>query len=506
MQSLSEFISLLRHYKKADIVNIGSTLLWGFFRNKRNYTVDKAQVINSYAPKLIILALATANEYRSSELNEIIFYNLCGDFLSIKDPLSDKEFMDEESHKIFEYLKNKNGKEKKISDNYLDQKIIKNVCSYFFISRLARQQYETFLSGLNEFYMVYDILIRLNKNTNGLLEREFKNIFEVKPLHFLRAIFGIFTLGNNKNGMILFQELTCEQAIKNKLEIDIDACKSAALKISYSEDSLREHWYKNEVLNQPELYQKYYPTPLYKYPIISMDSTKRVDCFVPSPRLYIRGVIDGIFDKIRANDKDRSFDVGSAIEAHIFDGLKEMFGEERVCKISEPNKSRSADFYVDFQNCSIVIECKSSMGAYTDLSIMSPKNIADIWSRLYSACEQCSATIKSLKKNSKPIIPIVLIASHITAEAIPFQSYAFRSNIFRDMEIEHIEFISWNFLQYVLSKSSVEKFVTKMLERKSNHSPTMHDILSFELEKDEPAYKYEFLKESEYDIFGKNFN
>ncbi|HVY52941.1 MAG TPA: hypothetical protein VHA13_00290, partial [Gammaproteobacteria bacterium] len=115
VHDLNELVEALRRYKKIDIVNIGSNFLWNIFKNSENYSIESAQIINAYAPKILILALATANNCRSNKLSEVAFYNFCSDFLAIKD--SDKEFMNNECDRIIENLENHT--DKKIPAEYL---------------------------------------------------------------------------------------------------------------------------------------------------------------------------------------------------------------------------------------------------------------------------------------------------------------------------------------------------------------------------------------------------
>lgn len=501
---LTDFITVLRRHKKSDIANVGTTLLWDVFHNKQKYPLERAQVINAYAPKLIFFGLATANNLRDKPLTNTDFYNLCHDFLGIKESINDKAFMDHESKCIFEILTNKTGKAKIIPDKYLVEEIIRGICPLFFICRTVALQHETYFAGTNEFYMTYDVLVRLNNLTNGKISEVFVDTFNLDMLRFMRSAFGLFALGNDKNGYISFQGLTCEDKIKEILEIDISTCNLVASKVSYNESSLRKGWYEKDVLTQPELYQKYYPTPLYKSPLIKMDSSSSPDYLITSPGHYIRGIRESIFSQILPNSGFQS-KVGNVIEDHVFTGLQAMFGADNVSRLTMPENGRTADFQVDLKDCVLIIECKSTVGAPVDLSIMSPEHTATIWSRLYESCEQCSSSMMRLQNVHKPVIPIVLVASHLTSETLPFQNYAFRTNIFRDMGIKYIEFFSWDALQHGLSVSSVEKLTNKILERMNNQNPTIQEAMTFDLDRDTPAHNYEYLKESEIAIHGKNF-
>ena len=69
MQSLQEFIQNLRRYKKNDIIKVGLSTIYDTFSNKKNYSNETFQLISGYGPRLIIFGLATANDFRNSELS-----------------------------------------------------------------------------------------------------------------------------------------------------------------------------------------------------------------------------------------------------------------------------------------------------------------------------------------------------------------------------------------------------------------------------------------------------
>lgn len=500
MHNLSDVIVQLRRYNKTEIINIGSTIVTNSFFNKESYRNDHYILIHAYAPKLIMLCLATTNNFAGDTLNNEIFYKLCDYYLNVKDPIIDKKFLDNESELILKHLTTQD-KKYKIPLKYLNQEIIKNTCKIIFISRAARQSHETYYISMQEFYMTYNILLRLNEYAKGKFNETFQNIFELNPLHFMRAAFCLFSINKNSNGKILFDTITYEDEVKKKLNIDVDLCKLIASKICCFESKLRKEWLEKKVLSQPTLYQKFYPFPL-NTPIIKMDQTNTMDYLIPSPALYLRGIREAIFTQLLNNNI--SAQIGNAVEDHILIGLQKIFDEGRVAKIPLSEKP-SADFCIDLDNCILILECKLSLGAFSNLSIMSPENIADIWSRLYKSCCQCAASVQNFRYQNKPIIPIVIVSSHITAEALPFQFFAANSNLFKDMEIDHLEFFSWDAFQYYLSKSSITKFVEKLIERKNNTNATVGEIMYFDLDRDRPAHNYEYNKREEYEIFSKGF-
>ena len=274
-QSFIQFIETLRRYRKSDIVNVGSNLIWGIFHEKFTFGEKKSLLISRYGPKIVTLALATANEYRNNKLDDVGFYNLCHRFLDIGDTISDKSFLESESIKILSGLK-----DKKFPSKYLDLEIIKNICEILFISRLSRQQYPAPHNIFYPFCMTYDVLLLLNNCTHGEVKDIFYNIFEVDFLQFIRAMVGIFTIANDnsKSGKILFKGLTCDEAVTKKWGVNIELCEFISSKVSYRESNVKNEWYK-ENLEQSELYKKHYPSPLYKFPMIKMDESKKICIF-----------------------------------------------------------------------------------------------------------------------------------------------------------------------------------------------------------------------------------
>jgi hypothetical protein len=106
-KSLTEFITLLRRGTKMSIVESGRFLLWETFRNAdfRKKYETKAQLIQAFGPRIIILGLATANNFRPNKLTIDGFYGLCTTYLQIPTSISDPEFLDNEAQQIYELLK-----------------------------------------------------------------------------------------------------------------------------------------------------------------------------------------------------------------------------------------------------------------------------------------------------------------------------------------------------------------------------------------------------------------
>jgi hypothetical protein len=70
------------------------------------------------------------------------------------------------------------------------------------------------------------------------------------------------------------------------------------------------------------------------------------------------------------------------------------------------------------------------------------------------------------------------------------------------MGIEAIEFLSWNSIEFSLSKSSVDSFIAELIRKwHSGSVPELGELLSFDLEPGTPAHGYEHLQEIELELF-----
>ncbi len=515
LPSISAFMEKLGHFPKESIVNIGTQLLWDIFKNKDFCSRDQAQILNAYGPKLIVLGLVSSNDYREQNLSPSDFYNLCNDYLSICDSISSQEILEQETKSIITLLKEITDIKLRIPEKYLKYEYIRPSCSELFIARVVRAQHEIYLTNINELYTAYQLLLHLDQCTNNIVNSICKKIFNIELLHFFRSGLGLFAMANIKYGKLNFKSLTCDEEIKNKLTINIETCRLVAYKLSFDEDKLREKWYQNELLTSAKIYQKYFPSPLSIHPLVHRNIEETYTNFlIPSPSIFLRGFSNFLYSQLlqcaynqaSSSKLDLAAKLGDVFEAHVHEALNKIFGATNVNKI--PGSDERADFYIDLKECDIIIETKIGLGTYQSQSLMTPEHVAGIWSRLYKACKQCSNSIKLYKKQSKPIIAIVLIGSHITVEMLPFQKFAERSGLLDALDIQILEFLAWNSLEYSLSKTSISKFIAGLLKKWGDRGKMqIKDIISFEVKCDTaPAHNYEYLQGAKQEIFGEILN
>ncbi|MGB4107661.1 MAG: hypothetical protein WBK55_07675 [Alphaproteobacteria bacterium] len=506
--NLSNFIEHLRRHQQKSIISSGSYLCWEAFRNPefKSKLSSQLQLIESYAPKIILLALATANNQRNLTVNNEEFYNLCSSFLHIRTPISDKPFLDLEAKKITEELNAVCTKKGNIPVERIHEELIRASCSIMFISRGVTAQHRNFKMSLEEMFRDYLIIKHIDSQTSNEASRILKNIFGIDTLQIFRSAFGLFSVANdtNRNGSLNFGTLTCDVALTDRLKIDLTTCLSVATNTSYKESDLRENWLNKEVLSEHELYQSYAPDPLSYNPIIHRDRSVLENQFlIPSPGLFFRGFRQSLFSILyqnASNKGDMGRQIGNAIETHIEVALKSIFSKDRVTKIQ--SDERQADFLIQLEKIDLIIEIKSMIGGISDKFVMRPDHTAKMWNRLYSACTQCASSLKTDGTKNKPIIPIILIADHITAEHLPFDHYAFHAGLYKDSGINAIEYISWNSLEDILSKTSIAEFEKALLKKwKDPARVTVGTSMALDLNRDTPAHEYQYLKDAEVEIF-----
>ncbi len=498
LPDMETFIQNLRTFSKKSIIDIGTAQLWNAHKNPENRQnhFEYYHLLNAYAPRIVMLGMATASVSRNKNVSHDQFFGLCQDYLGIGDTIGDKDFLDQETTQIVSLLKGI------IPDQYLQFDHVRQSCTELFVARLVRSQHESYKANFQEFLRAYRIFQHLDQEVDatGIC----KTIFNIEPIHFLRSGFMLFALGNNsgKNGKIAFGSLTCEQAVIDNLQIDPDTCQLVASKISYNESDLRG-WYEQGVLGVHQKYQKYFPDPLHRHPLIHRDDGEQdVNFLIPAPALFVRGFVNSLFSQMFAFQEGLDVTFGDAIEKTIMGSLVQIFGQDNVTKIE--GDAERADFYVHLPQCDLIIEAKTTLGGYQAQSIMSPEDISKLWARLYKASSQCAASILEYKQDSRPIIGIVLVADHGTAESMPFQTFAERSGLYADLGIEGVEYLSWNAVENTLSHTSIEKFEAALLKKwEDGKRMTVGDVITFEMERDAPAHHYEHLQDVEIQIFGK---
>lgn len=504
--NLLSFIKHLRRHQQKSIINSGTYLCWESFRNKK-FLLNNSEMlhlVNAYSPKVMVLALATTNDYRDLTVDNKGIYEICSSYLHIPTPISDKEFLDKEAEKIAEELTKQSHNKWHIDKEKIITELIRESCSVMFISRGVGLQHRNFIINIEEIYRDYRILQLLGAEAFRILE----NFFGMSVLQIIRSAWGLFSLGNNpnNNGTINFNKLTCDDDLTKNLDIDLNTCVSVALNISYKESDLRLKWLNTKVLSEEELYQQYVPDPLFTHPLIHRDKSNIENHFlIPSPGIFIRSFREKIFSTILQKSDEKlgmGEKLGNAIEAHIQEALEHIFKKANVQKLESEDKH--ADFHISLGGIDLIIEVKSMIGGFLDKCVMKPEHVAKMWNRLYGASIQCAHSQIERKTVGRKVVSIVIIADHITAEHLPFQHYASKSGLFYDLGIEAIEFISWNALENRLAQTSINEFEKTLIEKWNNpDAMTVESLMSLEMKRDTPAHSYEYLKDAENEIFNK---
>lgn len=498
----SEFIEKLRRFSKKSIVDVGSVMLWFAYSNPkwRRENQQEAHLLHSYGAKIIVLAMAVGTDHRDEIVTPAIFNELCHDYLGIPCSLTDETFLDNEAREITALLNDV------IPAAFLNLEHIRSSCLELSLTRLIRSQHEVSTTGMQELLSAYKIFTILDRRMDGAATAVCQRVFQISPLHFFRSGFMLFALANadGKNGRVIFENLTEEQSVVEKYQIDVQTCRLVASKISYHESALRA-WHEDEVMAVDSLYLKFFPNPLYRHPLIHRDGRRRdIDFLIPAPGLFIRGFVKAflfeIFAYAHANEINMSSHYGDAVEEHIFGCLQAIFGADNVERIT--GTGIHADFKLKLPNCDLIVETKTTLGKFLAQSIMTPEHIKTIWKLLYEATQQCAASIAAHRSGTRPIYGLVIIAEHMTMEAAPYTTFAERSGLFGSLGVEGIEFLSWTRMENVLSNTSIQKFEEAFLKKwRDKARMTVADAMSFTFERDNPAHSYEYLEAIEQEIF-----
>jgi hypothetical protein len=487
LSNLHGFVMLLRRLRKSSIAENGTRLLWQLYKNAdaRRRNLQDAQLLNSYGPRIIVLALATCNDHRNLNMTPPGFLALCKEYLGIYDSRYG-EFSEQEAREIHDALIEAGN----IPARYLP--IDQMRAFEFSIVRMVRSQHEGHMTSIEELYGAFRVFEIWDEMTDGSRTELCRRVFNLDPIHFFRSGFMLFALANDANrlGFLHLRDLTAEDRIVNDYQITPDTCRLVASKISFNDSDLRG-WYENMMGDVEEFYQKYFPVPLYRYPLIHLDRRGReIDYVIPSPSLFVRGFVNAFFSQLFENDSGERF--GDAIEQRIYEALVQIFGREAVTRLEHDGEH--ADFLIRRDECDLVLEIKTALGGYEDQSVMTPNAVQKLWARLYRATKQCAASIAIHRRTDHPIVGIIVVSDHMTVEGMPFLSLAERTGILTDMDILGVDILSWNSIEYTLSQTSVAKFMAT-LKRKwvDGLRQSAGDLLTFEVERDTPAHQFEHL-------------
>lgn len=498
LPNLLALVTKLRRFKKTSIINTGTHCLWHLYKNPelRRRGSSVPQLINSYAPRIVILAMATANDHRNDSLVAQSLHDLCNDYLGIYDSIGFNDFLDGEAQEIRAALIGQGS----IPEAYLQLEQIRHSCLELSLTRLLRSQHETYLTSMEELVRAYRIFEIWDQSQSGLRSETCRSIFNIGPIHFFRSGFMLFALANDdrRAGHIAFRELTAEDRIINEYQITAETCRLVASRISFNESGLRS-WYQQMLEDIPEFYQKFFPVPLYRYPLIHRDQQEReINFLMPSPAFFVRGFVNSFFSQIFENSDKAGF--GDAVEEYTYHAMCHIFGAVNVCRIRDTGEH--ADFIIRHPECDLVVEIKSTLGGYQDQSMMTPEAIQRLWKLLYKASNQCSQSIRQHRRAEHPTLGIIFVAEHITAEAMPFLSLAERTGMFNDFDVAGIEILPWNSFEYTLSLTSITNFMIT-LKRKwfEGQRQSAGDLLTFDVERGDAAHSFEHLSNTYEQLF-----
>ncbi len=493
LPNLPALVARLRRFRKTSIINTGTHCLWHIYKNPelRQRGSSVPQLIISYAPRIIILAMATANDYRNDCLVPQSLHDLCNDYLGIYDSIGFSAFLDEEAHRIRTGLI----EQRNIPEAYIQLEQIRHSCLELSISRLLRSQHETHLTSMEELLRAYRIFEIWDQSQSGRRSEVCRSIFNIDPIHFFRSGFMLFALANDdrRAGHITFRDLTAEDTIINEYQITAETCRLVASRISFNESDLRS-WYQQMLEDIPAFYQKFFPVPLYRYPLIHRDQGEReINFLMPSPAFFVRGFVNAFFSQIFENSDMVGF--GDAVEEYTYHAICHIFGAANVSRIQDTGEH--ADFIIRHPECDLIVEVKTTLGGYQEQSMMNPEAVQSLWKLLYKASNQCSRSIRQHRRAEHPTLGIIFIAEHITAEAMPFLSLAERTGMFNDLDVAGIEILPWNSFEHTLSLTSINNFMAT-LKRKwlEGQRQSAGDLLTFDVERGDAAHSFEHLNET----------
>ena len=260
---------------------------------------------------------------------------------------------------------------------------------------------------------------------------------------------------------------------------DAETIRVMASKMSRTVESYQQ-WHKESVDPLDEYYKKYAPLPLYKSPLIGAEqiwpgsaTSKRENLFLcPSPQILMASLSHLLFRDLIENPHVMGCNVlseiGYAAEEYLVDVFPIFFPNAQSITRVPTGGSKSADFIIDTQEATFVIEAKKCLSGVDGKTIIRPSDLLSIWCRLLESYQQCSYTIKmDLTKQpaGKPIICLVLVNDMVFGEQAHFDLMVHHSDLEGSLGIEYIEVLSIDAFERIFQHGSRSQIVAEILEK-----------------------------------------
>lgn len=452
----SELVQKIRKYKRRSILDSGTYACWDVWQNGpteiNTIQSQEAFLIRAYASRIVAISAATGNDHRRSDANPDIILALCNDFLAVEDIHSRTDVFEEEEVApmqkallAIDFFK----------EHATDYDLIKKCAAQIFIQRLLRSQWEFRQHRPDSIVRSWMIFKALNERLQGAPEQLIEKMSGLNPKELPRIGFFIYSLagltkGEVPIGRISVREVKIAEEIRNRLNLSNDKIKKVARDFSINFSDLRT-WH-NKVSAEVEYYRKYSAHPFVVSPLLTDRTIGDYEnlFYGPSPHHLVWKTKQYLVDSLaEAGLKNLRNELGLAREDYIKKFLKSLSNVEviELNEVLHNPRHKYPDFLLKVRDKGLLIESKGALTSAWGVTLARPKDVAEMWRRLFEGISQCQDFIDNKDKYSfsndiSEIASIVCVSTEVLAEGAIFSLFGFESGLLSDRNAKNFEIMS----------------------------------------------------------------
>jgi hypothetical protein len=495
-KSFSELREFIRRYNSTSVLEIGTDKCWqkwGIqYSNPLDWVHDNTE--RNYAVRIMLLASA-GNPHRSENINTQGFDNLINAYHNWGGhTISDKHILEEEVEillsSILQWEKDHEREVRNWSlklSEILDSEVIRAHVAGLFVQRLGAFQNAGFGHPASRINRTIKFIELLDNRSDKEFSDHFSNHIGLTPGNYFRqflACLALFGWLSGKRGFCNFSRLPdiddrLHESGITPANLKLFVQQNSVLFSAQTDTSFRSK-ITQTLDSVPDYYQPLFYNHFLEIPFVEL---KNEEFCLPDPFSFT----ESCWNQVRGLVSKSSYEgqLRHLLSCAFEDYLKNVLfpfvcpaSFERILEVENPSFSRDkrADFLIKTQNSYIVIECKSCVMHSDTSAYFQADKLADLWSRIHSACEQIGITVKALNLSDKPVIPLILTfydsiaASTVFEEMVKKTDYCSRMGLSMPPIVHSLhEFEHW------ISDRSLNNWSELILAKQNPHSSVKPD-------------------------------
>jgi hypothetical protein len=424
----SELIQFIRRYNSKSVLETGTQKCWQIWEsphsNPHEWLIANGQL--NYALRIVLLS-SQGNPHRNLSMDTHTFDRLLNDYYSWSGhTISDNKILDNEATVLLDSIKKYEDDNQRQVRNWsvklskiLDQNIVRSHVAILYLQRLAAFQNSGFGHPLSRLHRTIKFIELLDERCKEDLSETFLSQVGLSIENYFRQFLACLLLFGEQSHKKGFCDFSKFPDIGSQLQQSGITPNNIKLFVEYN--SAPHHLNKDnsfrkkvsKTLNDvAEYYQPFLYNHFLEVPFIKLNDN---EFCLPDPLSFTESCWNQTRNIISSVCGNRSTDqsLSSSFESYLENILLPFIcgsSFERITEVKSPNSNQDkrADFIISTPRSYIVLECKNSVMSADTSACFHADKLADLWCRIHSAYEQIGMTVKALKLDDKPVIPLIL--------------------------------------------------------------------------------------------------